>query len=72
MSDKETQKAKVLRLLRQRPQKTMDLVLAYVMAPAKCIQYLREDGYNILTLPIEGKKEKLYKLIEEPKQVKLF
>lgn len=69
---KETQKDKVLRLLRLRPQTTMDLVLQYIMAPAKCIQYLREDGYNILTLPIDGKKEKLYKLIEEPKQVKLF
>lgn len=68
----ETQKDKVLRLLRLKPQTTMDLVLQYIMAPAKCIQYLREDGYNILTLPIDGKKEKLYKLIEEPKQVKLF
>lgn len=68
----ETQKEKVLRLLRLRPHKTMEFVQNYILAPQKCIQMLREEGYKILTLDIQGRKEKLYKLIEEPKQVRLF
>lgn len=69
---KETQKEKMLRLLRLKPQTTMELINQYIMAPAKCIQLLREDGYKILTEEIKGQKHKLYKLIEEPKQVSLF
>lgn len=68
----ETQKEKTLRLLRLRPYKTMELVNEYILAPQKCVQMLRKEGYKILTLDIEGRKEKLYKLIEEPKQIGLF
>lgn len=69
---KETQSDKVLRLLRLRPQTTMDIINNYILAPQKVIQKLREEGYKILTLPVKGQKYSLYKLIEEPKQVKLF
>lgn len=69
---RETQKEKVLRLLRLRPQSTMDLMNQYILAPQKIIQLLRLDGYNILTSPISGQKYSLYKLIEEPKQIALF
>lgn len=69
---KETQTDKVLRLLRLRPQTTMDIINNYILAPQKVIQKLREEGYKILTLPVKGKKYSLYKLIEEPKQAKLF
>lgn len=69
---KETQKDKVLRLLRLRPQTTMDIINQYILAPQKVIQALREEGYKILTTPVKGQKYMLYKLIEEPKQVKLF
>lgn len=68
----ETQKKKVLRLLRIRPQSTMDLMSQYILAPQKIIQLLRLDGYNILTSPIKGQKHCLYKLLEEPKQIALF
>lgn len=69
---KETQSEKVLRLLRLRPQTTMDIINNYILAPQKVIQKLREEGYKILTLPVKGEKYSLYKLIEEPKQVRLF
>ena len=69
---RETQSEKVLRLLRLRPQTTMDIINNYILAPQKVIQKLREDGYKILTLPVKGEKYSLYKLIEEPKQVRLF
>lgn len=72
MNGKETQKEKVLRLLRMRPYTTMEFVASYILAPQKQVQLLREEGYNILTLPIKGAKQKLYKLIEEPKQIALF
>lgn len=69
---KETQKEKVLRLLRIRPQTTFDIINQFVLAPQKVIQSLREEGYKILTLPVKNEKYSLYKLIEEPKQVSLF
>ncbi|MBR4973573.1 MAG: hypothetical protein IKY45_03815 [Clostridia bacterium] len=69
---KESQKDAVLRLLRLRPQTTMDIINNYILAPQKVIQKLREEGYKILTLPVKGQKYSLYKLIEEPKQVRLF
>ncbi|MBQ2175395.1 MAG: hypothetical protein II453_10110 [Alphaproteobacteria bacterium] len=69
---RETQKEKVLRLLRICPRTTMDFVMRYIMAPQKIIQLLRADGYTILTLPVKGKKESIYKLVEEPKQITLF
>lgn len=69
---KETQSEKVLRLLRLKPQTTMDIINNYILAPQKVIQKLREEGYKILTLPVKGQKYSLYKLIEEPKQVKLL
>lgn len=69
---RETQKEKVLRLLRLRPQSTMDLMNQYILAPQKIIQNLRLDGYQILTKPVSGQKYSLYKLIEEPKQIALF
>jgi hypothetical protein len=72
MGKKETQKDRVLSLLRICPQTTMDIINNYILAPQKCIQKLREEGYKILTLPVKGQKYSLYKLIEEPKQVKLF
>lgn len=68
----EAQKDKVLRLLRLRPQSTMDLMTQYILAPQKIIQLLREEGYKILTTPVNGQKYSLYKLIEEPKQITLF
>jgi hypothetical protein len=69
---RETQKEKVLRLLRLNPQSTMDLMQAYILAPQKIIQLLRDEGYKIITSPVKGQKYSLYKLIEEPKQVRLF
>lgn len=69
---KETQKEKVLRLLRLRPQTTMDIINNYILAPQKVIQTLREEGYKILTTPVKGEKYSLYKLIEEPKQLGLL
>jgi len=69
---RETQKEKVLRLLRLNPQSTMDLMQAYILAPQKIIQLLRDEGYKIITSPVKGEKYSLYKLIEEPKQVRLF
>ena len=69
---RETQKEKVLRLLRLNPQSTMDLMKEYVLAPQKIIQLLRDEGYKIITSPVKGEKYSLYKLIEEPKQVRLF
>lgn len=68
----ETQKEKVLRLLRLSPQSTMDLMMQYILAPQKVIQTLREEGYKILTTPVQGQKYSIYKLIEEPKQIALF
>jgi hypothetical protein len=61
-----------LRLLRLNPQSTMDLMQAYILAPQKIIQLLRDEGYKIITSPVKGQKYSLYKLIEEPKQVRLF
>ena len=52
----ETQKEKVLRLLRLSPQSTMDLMMQYILAPQKVIQTLREEGYKILTTPVQGQK----------------
>lgn len=69
---RETQKEKLLKLLRIKPQTTMDIINNYILAPQKIIQNLRDEGYKIITSPVKGEKYSLYKLIEEPKQISLF
>ena len=66
---KEMQYEKVLRLLRQRPYTTMELVAEYIPAPQKSIELLRDKGFNILTEKIENKKYKQYVLIGEPVKI---
>ena len=68
---KETQKEKILRLLRMKPYSTMELMNEYILAPQKIIQLLREDGYKIITTQVKGEKFSIYRLIEEPKQITL-
>ena len=67
MEVKEKQYEKVLRLLRQKPHTTMDFVAQYILAPQKCIEMLRNKGYNIETQDVKGQKYKMYVLKEDLK-----
>lgn len=69
---RETQAEKLLKLLRLKPQTTMEIINHYILAPQKVVEKLRQEGYKILTLPVKGQKYSIYKLIEEPKQIALF
>ena len=68
MEVKEKQYEKCLRLLRQKPHTTMDLVSQYILAPQKCIEMLRDKGYNIETQDVKGQKYKMY-VLKESNQV---
>lgn len=68
MEVKEKQYEKVLRLLRQKPHTTMDFVAQYILAPQKCIEMLRDKGYDIETQDVKGQKYKMY-VLKESNQV---
>lgn len=68
MEVKEKQYEKVLRLLRQKPQTTMDFVAQYILAPQKCIEMLRDKGYDIETQDVKNQKYKMY-VLKESNQV---
>ena len=72
MNKKEAQWEKLLRLLREKPMSTREIMFKYICAPQKVVETLRKKGYDIKTEAVEGEKYSVYVLYETPEQLGLF
>lgn len=70
---KEAQWKKLLRLLREKPMSTREIMIKYICAPQKVVETLRKKGYDIETKAVEGQKHCVYVLKEhKEEQLRLF
>lgn len=63
-------KERILEYLREKDASPRELTVElWIQTPQEYIRQLKQEGHNILTLPVEGQKYSRYHLVED--QIKL-